>query len=149
MRTMLVGLSMAAALGVPAATAQAGSQRFMGGLTRQHDPIVVKLSSNARRITETEAALDLKCSGGGEVTMTDGYADVKVARSGRFHARYDTGNVELGDHTHGRLASSLAGRVGHGGSLVSGTWKLAWTFTDTDGTVSTCRSGPVHFRIES
>lgn len=147
MRTMLVGISVAAALGAPVAAAQARSQPFMGGLTRQHDPIVIKLSSSGRAIVEADAALDLKCSDGGETTFTDEFSHVPVSRSGRFHDRFDSGVVDLGGGQQAREQDAIAGRVRRGGALITGTWRMTFTDTDAHGATSTCRSGAVRFRI--
>jgi hypothetical protein len=144
MRTMLVGLGVAAALAVPVATADASGRPFLGGLTAQREPVVVKLSRDGREIARTSAALDLKCSDGARVTFTDDYERVPVSGSGRFHEAYDTGDVTNADGSHSRLRGSLHGRVTHAGTAISGTWTMTLTGSDDQGTY-TCRSGPVRF----
>jgi hypothetical protein len=145
MRTMVMAIGAAAALALPAGAA-ASSAGFLGGLTSQHEPVVVKLAPNGRRVVTTHIALVLRCRSGEEFDFTDQFDDLPVSKSGRFGAHLDTGTVKNGPDDTVRVRAAVNGRMRHAGQEVSGTWKLMLTGTTDQQSVS-CPSGRVHFDI--
>jgi hypothetical protein len=145
MRTTLIAIGAATALAAPSGALAAGTP-FMGGLTSQHEPVVVQLSRDARVVRHANIALDLHCSDGTEFTFTDSDSDLPVSRAGRFGRHLDTGRFDNGDGTTGRVQATVHGRVRAGGADVRGTWTM--TITEDDGTQqSVCSSRTVRFHV--
>jgi hypothetical protein len=139
MLSPMAGMAMAAE---PEASASAGSVLVLGGVTRQHLPVVIELSRNGRQIKRASAALSMDCSAGGGIVAPDLWTRVRVSKRGAFRTTYRDAYQEK-DGTRVQEFDSFAGKVNRRRTAIRGRWSLRLVFTKPDGAVDSCDSGSV------
>ena len=139
MLSPMAGTALAAE---PEASASAGSVLVLGGVTRQHLPVVVELSRNGRQIKRASAAISMDCSAGEDIVISDVWTAVRVSKRGAFRTTYrDTYKAD--DGTRVQASDSFVGKVNRRRTAIRGRWSLRLVFTKPDGALNSCDSGSV------
>ena len=140
---LMVAVSLAGAATARARPAAAGS--FYGGLTSEHNPIVVELNKSRHRVVQIAAAMDFSCSSEATFTWTERYIGLKIDKRGRFRIGY-TDTQRNDDGTTTDYKGTLLAVVNKRATKVTGRWSEKATYFDNMAAVTdTCDTGSVTF----
>jgi hypothetical protein len=121
--------------------------RVLGGLTAQHDPVVIAVSSNGKRIVEADVALDMRCTSGDEFTAEDVWFGVSIETTGSVRT---AGSMPPYTDSTGTLTEThtLTGKLDRKRATFSGVWDVHLTYVPANnGQTDQCDSGGVAFRV--
>jgi len=116
----------------------------LGGFTAQRLPSFFQISKNGRTLVVGSIAVMMSCRSGGSFVLEDDFARLPIAANGQFHGKWTVPPTKQSGGTFSG-AGSLAGRLNHQRSKLSGVWQVGETFIGADGTTEQCGSGLVRF----
>ena len=120
-----------------------------GGLTSQHQPVIVDMKANRRQIVRAVAALRLTCTSGALFEDADPYTRVAVTKKGRFSSTFGPVTQRNDDGTTTDFQGHISGQLNHAKTQISGTWRFKQTDHDGTGAVTdTCDSGSVSWKAK-
>ena len=136
--------SPASAATLPAGGLAAG--RVLGGVTSQHWPVVVAISTSGKQIQGASAGLVLSCSSGAVFPVPDGWGNVPIRAHGNVNA--SAGIPPSGGNSTGAItggSDTFNGRLDRRRATFRGTWRLHVNYLMSNGQTDQCDSGPVAF----
>jgi hypothetical protein len=120
-----------------------------GGVTSTHAPVVIEVSRDGREVVRATMAVPVQCQMTGQAAnptlfLPVDYTHVPISATGAFHEGQEKTESEAGNTT--TVTGRLSGAFNRAGTLVTGTWSLAFVVHDgTGAVVGQCDSGAVSF----
>jgi len=131
----------------PARSSAAAAGAVYGGVTPQEFGVMVEVNRSGRRIARMATGLALDCATGPGIAIPDGWAGLRVSKSGKFSQSFGPETQRGTDGTSVEIEGSVDGKFSKSRSSVSGTWTFKVSFLDAAGAVTdTCDSGTVRWR---
>jgi hypothetical protein len=122
-----------------------GRGTILGGFTSQGWPIVIKLSSDHRRIARVGIGLDMRCASGSQFALRDGAGPVPIGAGRKVHMAATISPTSGSSVSIVGGSDVFAGTLAPGRTAFSGVWDLRLAFATADGHTDTCDSGRVTF----
>lgn len=120
----------------------------LGGMTRQHWPVIMTVAPTGKQFT-AEIALDMHCTSGDTWTAPDGWFGVAIPASGSINVEQAIPSIP-GSGTQDSITGglhTLKGKLNRKRATFSGVWELKLNFASSTGQTDSCDSGPVSFSV--
>lgn len=121
--------ALALAVAVPVASSGAATKKasavVFGDVTSQGYPVVVELSKSGKKVVRAAIGLELVCQMPPDITLSDAFTNMKIAKSGRFADALPVTHVAADpsiDLPAIDVSASISGRVNAARTTIKGTW---------------------------
>jgi hypothetical protein len=123
----------------PSATAVGNTD---GGTTSQGYPVIVQMTATRREVVREVAAIALKCTSGGRVTIPDRFTKLDVTKGGKFRVAYGPFTQRNDDGTTTDFQGRMTGVLNDAKTKIAGTWRMIAVDHDAAGAVTdSCDTG--------
>jgi hypothetical protein len=113
----------------------------LAGLTSQRWPALLEVTPDGRMVSRAFAALDLRCTSGLHVLITDPWVVVPIKPNGTFKDSFSDSFVQGGVSVS--VSDSISGKLNRNRSQASVKFGLRMTMQAPDGSSDSCDSGNV------
>jgi hypothetical protein len=139
--TPMIPVASAAPASVVTPSATAVGNTY-GGVTSQGFPVFVDMNATRRVVVREVAAVVLKCTSGGRVTIPDRFTKLSVTKGGKFRVVYGPFTQRNDDGTTTDFQGRMTGALNDSKTRIAGTWRMIATDHDTAGAVTdSCDTG--------
>jgi hypothetical protein len=134
-----VATASPASVVTPSATAVGNTY---GGVTSQGFPVFVTMNATRRQVVREIAAVVLKCTSGGRVSVPNRFTKLAVTKGGKFRVVYGPFTQRNDDGTTTDVQGRMTGVLNDAKTKIAGTWRLIAIEHDlTSAVTDTCDTG--------
>ena len=144
MRARSLERAALAALAKPPAPVLPASGKVLGGLTSQHQAVVLMIAKKDKQIAQTVTALQLKCTSGDQLLLPDGWVKLPLTKSGAVSVSITVPPSGTTPVAITGGSDTFSGKLNGKKATFSGKWELKLNFSDSStGQTDQCDSGVV------
>lgn len=117
----------------------------LAGFTTQQLPSFFKVTGDGRTLSVGAIALGMTCTSGSSFVVQDAFARVRISPTGTLRARFSTPPTAAANGATVSGTDALTARLSRRHTQLSGTWRMVFNYSASNGMSDRCDSGPVRF----